>query len=91
MTMAILGAGLTPQEATALHLGGQYTKVPMTRTFPVYLTYLTMASDITGKLGRFADIYGRDAPVLAAFAAPRKAWDGKRESTEAVIKLDNPL
>lgn len=91
ITMAILGAGMTPDDAVAIVTSGKYTRVGMTRTFPVYLTYFTMASDITGKMGKFADLYGRDAPVLASFAAPRAAWDGKRKSTEAVIKLDNPL
>ncbi|MEY4055365.1 MAG: hypothetical protein RL519_700 [Pseudomonadota bacterium] len=91
ITMAILGAGITPDDAVAIVTSGKYTRVAMTRTFPVYLTYFTMASDITGKMGRFNDLYGRDAPVLASFAAPRLAWDGKRKSSEAVIKLDNPL
>ena len=91
MTMAILGAGLTPQQAVENNLSGKYTKVPMTKTFPVYLTYFTMATGIDGKMGKFADIYGRDAPVLASLAAPRKAWDGQRKSTEKVIQLDNPL
>jgi murein L,D-transpeptidase YcbB/YkuD len=91
MTMAILGAGLTPQQAVDYNLSGKYTRVPMTRTFPVYLTYFTMARDIDGKLGTFKDIYGRDAPVLASFAAPREPWNGQRTSSEAVIKLDNPL
>jgi murein L,D-transpeptidase YcbB/YkuD len=91
MTIAILGAGMTPQKATEIHNSKVYTKVPLTKTFPVYLTYFTMASDIAGKMGRFADIYGRDAPVLAAFNAPRKPWDGVRQTSEAVIKLDNPL
>ena len=91
ITMAILGAGVTPDDAVGIVTSGKYTRVAMTRTFPVYLTYFTMASDITGKMGKFADLYGRDAPVLASFAAPRAAWDGKRKSTEAVIKLDNPL
>ena len=91
ITMAILGAGVTPDDAVAIVTSGKYTRVAMTRTFPVYLTYFTMASDITGKMGKFNDLYGRDAPVLASFAAPRLAWDGKRKSTEAVIKLDNPL
>jgi L,D-transpeptidase YcbB len=68
-----------------------YTKVPLTKTFPVYLTYFTMASDIGGKMGKFGDIYGRDAPVLAAFAGPRKKWDGVRKTDAKVIKLDNPL
>ncbi len=91
ITMAILGAGVTPDDAVAIVTSGKYTRVAMTRTFPVYLTYFTMASDITGKMGKFNDLYGRDAPVLASFAAPRAAWDGKRKSSEAVIKLDNPL
>lgn len=91
ITMAILGAGMTPDDAVAIVTSGKYTRVAMTRTFPVYLTYFTMASDITGKMGTFKDLYGRDAPVLASFAAPRAAWDGKRKSTEKVIKLDNPL
>jgi L,D-transpeptidase YcbB len=91
MTMAILGAGLSPDDAVKIVTSGKYTRVAMTKTFPVYITYFTMATDIAGKMGKFADIYGRDAPVLAAFAAPRKPWDGKRRSTEAVIKLDNPL
>ncbi len=91
ITMAILGAGVTPDDAVAIVTSGKYTRVAMTRTFPVYLTYFTMASDITGKMGTFKDLYGRDAPVLASFAAPRAAWDGKRKSTEKVIKLDNPL
>jgi murein L,D-transpeptidase YcbB/YkuD len=91
ITMAILGAGMQPDEAVAILNSGKYTKVDMTRTFPVYITYFTMASDIGGKLGKFNDLYGRDAPVLASFAAPRQAWDGQRKSNEAVIKLDNPL
>ena len=91
ITMAILGAGVTPDDAVAIVTSGKYTRVAMTRTFPVYLTYFTMASDITGKMGTFNDLYGRDAPVLASFAAPRAPWDGKRKSTEKVIKLDNPL
>lgn len=91
MTMAILGAGLTPQQAVDYNLSGKYTKVPMTKTFPVYLTYFTMATGIDGKMGKFADIYGRDVPVLASFAKPREPWNGQRITSEKVIKLDNPI
>ncbi len=91
MTMAILGAGLTPQQAVDYNLSGKYTKVPMTKTFPVYLTYFTMATGIDGKMGKFADIYGRDKPVLASFAKPREAWNGQRITSEKVIKLENPV
>lgn len=91
MTMAILGAGLTPQQAVDYNMSGKYTRVPMTKVFPVYLTYLTMATGIDGNMGKFNDIYGRDVPVLASFAKPRAPWNGQRVSREKVIKLDNPL
>jgi len=91
MTMGILGSGKTTDEMVEIVKSGKYTRVPMTKTFPVYIMYFTMATDINGKMGTFADLYSRDAPVLAAFSAPRKAWDGKRKSTEKVIQLDNPL
>ncbi len=91
MTMAMMGAGLTVDQAVAYANSGKYTKVPMTQTFPVYITYFTMAQDINGKLSSFADIYGRDAPVLASFARPRELKTTQRKSNEAIIKLDNPL
>ncbi|HCF24048.1 MULTISPECIES: L,D-transpeptidase family protein [unclassified Novosphingobium] len=91
MTMGILGAGKSTDEMVGIVKSGVYTRVPMTKTFPIYIMYFTMATDINGKMGTFADLYQRDAPVLASFAAPRKPWDGKRKSTEKVIKLDNPL
>ena len=91
MTMAILGAGLDPQEGADISRSGKYTRVTMTRTFPVYITYFTMARDINGALHTFNDIYGRDAPVLASFKAPREAKTDQRISDEPVIKLDNPL
>ncbi len=91
MTMAILGADLTPEKAVELADSGKYNKVQMTKTFPVYITYFTMGQDITGRLTSFGDIYLRDAPVLASFAAPRALKTGQRTSNEAIIKLDNPL
>lgn len=91
MTMAILGAGLSPEQAAQNNLSGKYTRVPMTRTFPVYITYFTTGVDITGKLSTFADIYGRDAPVLASFEQPRQLKTTQRTSNEEIIKLDNPL
>lgn len=91
MTMAILGSGKSQDELVQIASSGKYTLVPMTKTFPVYIMYFTMATDINGKMGTFKDIYARDTKVLASFAAPRKAWDGKRQTSERVIKLDNPL
>ena len=91
ITMAILGAGQTSTQGVDIVTSGKYTRVPMTKTFPVYIMYFTMASDIQGKMGTFPDLYSRDGAVLASFAAPRKAWTGQRQSTEKVVKLDNPL
>ncbi len=91
ITMAILGAGMSSDQAVDVVNSGKYTRVPMTKTFPVYIMYFTMASDITGKMGTFPDLYSRDGAVLASFAAPRAPWTGQRQSTEKVVKLDNPL
>ena len=91
MTMAMLGANLDASEAAEISTSREYTKVEMTRTFPAYITYMTMARDIDGKLAKFGDIYGRDKPVLDSFAAPRKAKTSQRTSDEAIIQLDNPL
>ncbi|WP_395330084.1 L,D-transpeptidase family protein [Novosphingobium sp. BL-8H] len=91
MTMAILGAQKTATEAADISRSGQYTKVEMTRTFPVYISYFTFARAIDGQLTSFNDIYGRDKPVLDSFNAPRQLKTTQRASEEEVIKLDNPL
>jgi murein L,D-transpeptidase YcbB/YkuD len=91
MTMAILGADMSPEEAAAKSRARQYERVKMTKTFPVYLTYMTMGRDIDGTLRAFKDIYGRDKPVLDSFAQPRKAKTEQRVSDEEIIELDNPL
>ena len=91
MLMAMLGGGLTREEGVAHTLSGVYTKVPMTKTFPVYITYFTMARDVTGGMRKFADIYGRDAPVLASFKAPRQLHTDQRKSNEKVIEIVDDL
>jgi murein L,D-transpeptidase YcbB/YkuD len=91
MTMAMLGADITPEQAISNSTSGKYTKVPMTKIFPVYITYFTMGRNIDGTLSSFADIYGRDAPVIASFNKPRQPKTTQRTSDEAIIKLDNPL
>ncbi len=91
MTLAILGAGMAPEEAAAISRSGKYTRVPITRTMPVYIAYFTMGQDIAGKLSSFADIYQRDSAVLASFTQPRQLKTAQRTSTEAIIKLDNPI
>jgi len=91
MTMAILGAQMPAAEAADISRSGKYTKVEMTRTFPVYLTYFTYARSIDGDLKAFGDIYDRDKPVLDSFTQPRELKTTQRKSDEEVIQLDNPL
>lgn len=90
MTMAILGEGATKDEAIAIVNSGEYTKVALKKTFPVYITYFTMAQDIDGKMRSFGDIYGRDAPVLASLNAPREQKTGARTTGEEVVPIEAP-
>lgn len=90
MTIAILGQGATREEAVAIAQSGQYTRVPVTKTMPVYITYFTMGRAIDGSLRSYADLYGRDAPVLAALAAPRVA-DRARVTTEKAVEIIDDL
>jgi murein L,D-transpeptidase YcbB/YkuD len=88
LTMAILG-GTDKDEAVAISASGEYTRVPLQKTFPVYITYFTMGRDIDGELRTFEDIYDRDAPVLASFSAPRVANRARVTSEEAVEIVDD--
>jgi murein L,D-transpeptidase YcbB/YkuD len=90
MMLAILKAGKTPEEVTALSNSGTYTKVPLTSPMPVYIGYFTMAKDINGQLLAWPDIYGRDAPVLASFTQPRQPKTGQRTSNEKVEAITAP-
>ncbi len=90
MTIAILGQGATRDEAVAISTSGKYTRVPVVKSMPVYITYFTMARDIEGELNAFEDIYGRDAPVLASFEAPR-VGNRSRVTDEAVVPIVDDL
>nr|WP_166178907.1 L,D-transpeptidase family protein [Altererythrobacter segetis] len=87
MTIAILGQGASKDEAIAISTSGEYKRVPVVKTMPVYITYFTMGRDIEGNLRTFTDIYGRDAPVLAALDAPRVANRARKssEKVEAIV------
>jgi murein L,D-transpeptidase YcbB/YkuD len=89
MTIAILGQGATRQEAVAISTSGEYTRVPVVKSMPVYITYFTMARDIDGTLRTFNDIYGRDAPVIASFNAPRVGNRSRVTSEEVVPIVDD--
>ncbi|HZV08743.1 MAG TPA: L,D-transpeptidase family protein, partial [Novosphingobium sp.] len=91
MTMAMMGAGATPERAVELYKAGKYARVVMTRTFPVYLTYFTVGRDVNGQMSIFNDLYARDEPVLASFAQPRQLHTTQRTSTDEVIVAQDPL
>lgn len=90
MTVAILGQGATRDEAVAISTSGDYTRVPVERTMPVYITYFTFGVDVDGNLRKYEDIYGRDAPVFAALDAPR-VGNRARETDEEVIEIVDDL
>jgi murein L,D-transpeptidase YcbB/YkuD len=90
MTIAILGQGATRDEAVEISTSGKYTRVPVKKSMPVYITYFTMARDIDGQLKTFNDIYDRDAPVLASFEAPR-VGNRARVTNEEVIEIVDDL
>ena len=45
---------------------GQTVTVPLTAPVPVHVAYFTVAPGPEGTLRRFADVYGRDAAIIAA-------------------------
>jgi murein L,D-transpeptidase YcbB/YkuD len=96
MTMAMLGNAQTKddlpaiqQEVSEITASGKYTRYAMAKQWPVYITYFTLGLDVNGDLTQFADIYGRDAPVLAALDAPREANRARKSSEEVVEIVDD--
>ncbi len=96
MTMSMLGNAKTKsdlpliqEEVSEITQSGEYTRYAMEKQWPVYITYFTMGVDVNGKLTRFADIYDRDAPVLAALDAPRQQNRARKTSEEAVEIIDD--
>jgi len=88
ITMAILGKGASKEEAVEIATSGEYTKVPIKKEMPAYITYFTMATDIDGEMRTFEDIYGRDAPVLASLDKPR-VDDRSNAIDDEVIVIEN--
>ena len=78
------------QEVSEITASREYTRYPMAKQWPVYITYFTYGVDVEGKLTKFADIYDRDAPVLAALDAPRQR-ERARQTSEEVIEIVDDL
>lgn len=90
MTVAILGRGASKDEAVEIATSGKYTKVPINREIPAYITYFTMGTDTEGNLATFKDIYDRDAPVLASLDKPRMENRATVSDDEIIVIEDDP-
>jgi L,D-transpeptidase YcbB len=86
--MSILQAGTDHREAAEIFKAGLNHRIAFTDPVQVYINYFTMASTGDGKLNSFADVYGRDAPVIASFAKPRE--DKKVVSPPVVVPIEAP-
>ena len=68
--MAVMFAGKSPEEFGEAIASGATTRFGFDNPFPVYVAYWTVIPDGKGGVKKLADIYGRDAPVVASFAKP---------------------
>jgi murein L,D-transpeptidase YcbB/YkuD len=68
--MAVMFAGKSPEEFGEAIASGETTRFGFDSPFPVYVAYWTVIPDGKGGVKKLADIYGRDAPVVASFAQP---------------------
>lgn len=72
--MAVYFAGRSPEEFGEAIASGKTTKFSFEQPFPVYVAYWTVIPNAAGTgISKLADIYGRDAPVVASFAKPGRA------------------
>jgi murein L,D-transpeptidase YcbB/YkuD len=68
--MAVMFAGKSPEEFGEAIASGETTRFGFDQPFPVYVAYWTAVPDGKGGVKKLADIYDRDAPVVASFARP---------------------
>src|SRR3546814_18884531 len=68
--MAVMFAGKSPEEFGEAIASCKTTRFGFDQPFPVYVAYWTMVPDGKGGVKKLADLYGRDAPVVASFAKP---------------------
>lgn len=68
--MAVMFAGRSPEEFGEVVASGKTTRFGFDDPFPVYVAYWTVVPDSKGGVKKLADIYERDAPVVASFAKP---------------------
>ncbi|SKB58170.1 L,D-transpeptidase family protein [Sphingopyxis flava] len=68
--MAVMFAGKSPEEFGEAIASGKTTRFGFDKPFPVYVAYWTVVPDGKGGVKKLADLYGRDAPVVASFSKP---------------------
>lgn len=91
MTIAYVQGDIPTAKSAQTLKTRKYTRVPVKRELPVYITYFTMATDVNGQMKSFTDIYGRDSAVFTAMASARPDRQGRRmKSTEEVIAIESP-
>ena len=62
----------TAEQLRAYIATGQTLRLPLERQVPVYLLYETAIPYPDGTVGFRRDLYGRDKPLAAALAAPKR-------------------
>lgn len=82
--------GKTPKEIGDIVRSGETTKVPVKEPFPVYIAYFTAAPGADGGIVLYDDIYGRDAPLIKAFAPNAKAAASAGEAAQPGAAVTNP-
>ena len=63
----------TSEEQVASYIaGGQNQTIPVKNKLPVYVSYFTAWPDDNGKIGYYADVYGRDKALTKALESTRE-------------------
>ncbi|MCW5648036.1 MAG: L,D-transpeptidase family protein [Sphingopyxis sp.] len=83
--MAVMFAGKSPEEFGEAIASGKTTRFGFDQPFPVYVAYWTVIPDGKGGTRKLADLYGRDAPVVASFAKPG------RQAAEVIVTVPPPM
>lgn len=81
--MAIYYGQKTPDELKQIIYSGETKQIPFAEAIPVYINYFTARVE-GGQFKKFADIYGRDKPVLASmgYKAPAAPAPAKKPAAK---------
>lgn len=69
--LAIMQGGIDKEVAADAIRSRKTQRVVFTTPIPIYVGYFTAAPGADGKIVSYADLYGRDAPVIASLARAR--------------------